>query len=99
MLPGDDQIVTYGLDTTVSVTATPKVQKDQVCAVASSPEGVVIRVERYGSRATVSFEFLNIRIPLKFVRIQQNYQNFSEILTNFRTSQHFLECSAKFRKN
>merc|ERR1719387_409218 len=42
MLPGDDQIVTYGLDTTVSVTATPKVQKDQVCAVASSLEGVVI---------------------------------------------------------
>ena len=38
------------------------------------------------------------------VRIQQNYHNFSEILTNnvtnsdFRTSQHFLECSAKFRK-
>jgi len=44
MLPGDDQIVTYGLDTTVSVTKAcgPKQQTEQICAVSSSPEGVVI---------------------------------------------------------
>ena len=60
--------------------------------------GVGDRVERYGSRATVSFESLHIRIPLKFC---QNKAKLSQIFRNsenFRTSQHFLECSAKFRK-
>ena len=32
------------------------------------------------------------------VRIQENSQNFSEILKRFKTSQHFLECAAKFRE-
>ena len=36
-------------------------------------EDVSARVERYGSRETVSFESLHIRS-------QQNYHNFSEIL-------------------
>ena len=37
-------------------------------------------------------------LQFKSVRIQQNYNNFSEILISSRTSQHFLECSPKFRK-
>ena len=56
------------------------------------------RVERYGSRATVSFESSNIRIPLQFcqnsAKISQSFRN-SE---NLRTSQHLLECSAEFRE-
>ena len=58
---------------------------------AGAPEGaeraeVGARVERYGSRATVSFESLNIRIPLQFC---QNSAKLSQIFRNsenFRTS-------------
>ena len=56
------------------------------------------RVERYGSRATVSFESLHIRIPLKFCQNSAKLSQFFRNSENFRTSQHFLECSAKFRK-
>ena len=38
------------------------------------------RVERYGSRATVSFESLHIRIPLKFCQNSAKLSQFSEIL-------------------
>ena len=38
------------------------------------------RVERYGSRATVSFESLNIRIPLKFCQNSAKLSQFSAIL-------------------
>ena len=33
------------------------------------------------------------------VKIQQNYHKFSEILTNLRTSQYFLECSASWNRS
>ena len=59
---------------------------------------VVVRVERYGSRATVSFESLHIRIPLKFCQNSAKLSQFFRNSENFRTSQRFLECSAKFRK-
>ena len=50
------------------------------------------RVERYGSRATVSFESLHIRIPLKFCQNSAKLSQFFRNSENFRTSQHFLEC-------
>ena len=56
------------------------------------------RVERFGCRATVSFESLHIRISSKFC---ENSGKLSQIFRNsesLRTSQHFLGCSAKFRK-
>ena len=57
-----------------------------------------LRVERYGSRATVSFESLHIRIPIKFCQNSGILSQFFRNYENFRTSQHFQECSAKFRK-
>ena len=60
---------------------------------------VAARVERYGSRATVSFESLHIRIPLKFCEHSAKLSHFFRNSEKIRkTSQHFLECSAKFRK-
>ena len=49
-------------------------------------------------RATVSFESLHIRIPLKFCQNSAKSSQFFRNSENFRTSQHFLECSAKFRE-
>ena len=49
------------------------------------------RVERYGSRATVSFESLHIRIPLKFCQNSAKLSQFFRNSENFRTSQHFLD--------
>ena len=68
---------------------------------APSLDVVEGRVERYGSRATVSFESLHIRIPLKFYKILSEFSKTITIFRNsekFRTSQHFLQCSAKFRE-
>ena len=55
-------------------------------APAPVPAGmlaVVVRVERYGSRATVSFESLHIRIPLKFcqnsAKLSQFFRNYDKI--------------------
>ena len=49
-------------------------------AIQRTPE---TRVERYGSRATVSFESLHIRIPLKFC------QNSAKLSQFFRNSDKF----------
>ena len=67
-------------------------------AAGPARQAAEVRVERYGSRATVSFESLHIRIPLKFCQNSAKLSQFFRNSENFRTSQHFLECSAKFRK-
>ena len=49
------------------------------------------------SRPTESFESLHIRIPLKFCQnsgVSQSFRNSEK----FSSSQHFQECSAKFRE-
>ena len=59
------------------------------------------KVQRFGRRATESFESLHIRIPSKFFQKSSIQENFSELFRNsenFRKSQRFLEYSAKFRE-
>ena len=62
-----------------------------------------LEVERWddgeGSNHSSSSHQNSVKILSKFRKIVLNSHNSSEILTNFRTYQHFLECSAKFREN
>ena len=53
--------------------------------------GDLTRVERFGCRATESFESLHIRILFKFCQnlIQENFSEFFRNSENLRTSQHF----------
>ena len=59
---------------------------------------VISRVERFGCRATESFESLHIRIRSKFCQNSGKNLKFFRNSENVRTSQHFLERSAKFRE-
>ena len=56
------------------------------------------RVERFGCRATVSFECFGSELCSNSVRIQEHFSEFFRNSENFRNSQHFLEYSAKFRE-
>ena len=56
------------------------------------------RVERFGCRATESFESLQIRIRSKLCQNSGKLSQLFRNSENFRTSQYFLECSAKFRE-
>ena len=59
---------------------------------------VLNRVERSGRRATESFGSLHIRIPLIFSESRIIFSKFLRDSENSKTSQHFLECSAKSRE-
>ena len=56
------------------------------------------RVERFDRRPIEPFELLHIRIPVKFCQNSGSFSQFFRNSENVETSQHFLECSAKFRK-